>query len=98
MFAPGCLLHWQAVIDFKWSTWAKRLLYAEFAAYLLWLICFQAFTILFQANLPAPFPLSPYMPQFPADFQIQILTWNPICSSNINIWSPLPALLRSALP
>lgn len=47
--APQLMLS-QAVISYKWTAWARRLLYAEFAAYLLWLLCFQAFTLLFQVG------------------------------------------------
>ncbi|KAK9804624.1 hypothetical protein WJX73_000016 [Symbiochloris irregularis] len=54
----------RAVIMFKWNAWAKRLLYAEFAAYLIWLICFQAFTLLFQDEDVSQ-PLSKLFQQHP---------------------------------
>ena len=41
--------HAQAVISFKWNTWASKFLYFELGLYLLWLTSFQAFCLLFQA-------------------------------------------------
>ncbi len=37
-----------AVIDYKWSLFAKSLLIAEFACYLLWILGFYVFTVAFQ--------------------------------------------------
>jgi hypothetical protein len=38
----------QAVIQFKWDKWARRVLIKEFIFYLIWLIAFQVFIIAFQ--------------------------------------------------
>lgn len=38
----------QAIIDFKWTRFAKKLLITEFAFFMLWLVSFYAFTIAFQ--------------------------------------------------
>lgn len=38
----------QAVVNFKWTTWARNYLYYELACYLVWLLGFQVFTIIFQ--------------------------------------------------
>ena len=40
----------QAVIEFKWHRFARRLLLAELAFFLVWLASFFAFTILFQVG------------------------------------------------
>ena len=40
----------QAVIHFKWTSWARTFLLYELACYCLWLACFTAFTLLFQAE------------------------------------------------
>ena len=40
----------EAVLDFKWRSWARNMLWAELAAYLLWLGAFQVFVLLFQAR------------------------------------------------
>ena len=40
----------EAVLDFKWRTWAKYLLWAELGAYMIWLAAFQVFVLLFQAS------------------------------------------------
>ena len=40
----------EAVLDFKWRTWAKHLLWAELGAYIIWLAAFQVFVLLFQAS------------------------------------------------
>ena len=40
----------EAVLDFKWRTWAKHLLWAELGAYVIWLAAFQVFVLLFQAS------------------------------------------------
>ena len=40
----------QAVIEFKWHRFARRLLLAELACFLVWLASFFAFTILFQVG------------------------------------------------
>lgn len=40
----------KAVIMWKWNTWAKRFLLIELACYLLWLLSFNAFTLLFQVS------------------------------------------------
>ena len=45
--------HAQAVISFKWNTWASKFLYFELGLYLLWLMSFQAFCLLFQAWTPS---------------------------------------------
>mmetsp|Transcript_6515 Transcript_6515/g.18757 ORF Transcript_6515/g.18757 Transcript_6515/m.18757 type:complete len:521 (-) Transcript_6515:416-1978(-) len=38
----------EAVIQWKWTTWARRVLLWEFAIYTLWVMGFQAFVIFFQ--------------------------------------------------
>eukprot|EP00775_Hariotina_reticulata_P003763 gene3763-4022_t len=38
----------QAVIHFKWTTWARRFLLYELCCYCLWLVSYTAFTLLFQ--------------------------------------------------
>lgn len=38
----------QAVIQFKWDKWARRVLLWEFTSYLLWVLAFQVFIIAFQ--------------------------------------------------
>ncbi|GBF90826.1 transient receptor potential channel protein [Raphidocelis subcapitata] len=38
----------QAVINYKWKSWARRFLLYELAAYCTWLVSFTAFTLLFQ--------------------------------------------------
>jgi hypothetical protein len=40
----------QAVINFKWTSWARQFLLYELFCYCLWLACFTAFTLLFQAE------------------------------------------------
>jgi hypothetical protein len=40
----------QAVINFKWTSWARRYLMYELACYCLWLAAFTAFTLLFQSE------------------------------------------------
>lgn len=40
----------QAVINFKWTCWARKFLLYELFCYCLWLGCFTAFTLLFQAE------------------------------------------------
>ena len=40
----------QAVINFKWTCWARRFLMYELACYCLWLGAFTAFTLLFQSE------------------------------------------------
>lgn len=40
----------QAVINFKWTSWARQFLLYELFCYCLWLGCFTAFTLLFQAE------------------------------------------------
>lgn len=40
----------QAVIHFKWTSWARTFLLYELACYGLWLAFFTAFTLLFQAE------------------------------------------------
>lgn len=47
MFAPTCAAP-QAVINFKWNTWAQRFLAVELAAYCVWLAAFTTFSLLFQ--------------------------------------------------
>ena len=47
--SPHCLLL-QAVITFKWNTFARRLLLVELAFFMLWLVGFNTFTILFQVR------------------------------------------------
>lgn len=37
-----------AIIDYKWSLFAKKLLLAEFACYLAWIVGFYTFTVAFQ--------------------------------------------------
>ena len=49
----------EAVLDFKWRTWAKHLLWAELGAYVIWLAAFQVFVLLFQASHAAPAYLPP---------------------------------------
>ena len=44
----------QAVVNFKWNTWACYYLYCELACYLVWLLGFQVFTIIFQVMLTTP--------------------------------------------
>lgn len=44
----------QAVVNFKWNTWACYYLYCELACYLVWLLGFQVFTIIFQVILITP--------------------------------------------
>ena len=39
----------QAVVEFKWETWCKRLLWIQLAVYLVWLFAFTAFCQIFQA-------------------------------------------------
>jgi hypothetical protein len=38
----------QAVIHFKWTSWARRFLLYELACYVLWLLAFTAFTLVVQ--------------------------------------------------
>lgn len=38
----------QAVIHFKWNSWARRFLLYELACYVLWLLAFTAFTLVVQ--------------------------------------------------
>jgi len=38
----------QAIIDFKWTKFARKLLLTEFAFFMLWLVSFYSFTIAFQ--------------------------------------------------
>lgn len=45
----------QAVIDWKWTRFCRRLLLWELAVFMLWCLSFFAFTVLFQAR-PAPAP------------------------------------------
>jgi len=46
----------RAVIDFKWTHWARRYLIAEFLLYLGWLLCFVGFmTIYIEKNLDKSF-------------------------------------------
>ncbi len=40
----------QAVITFKWNTFARRLLLVELGFFMLWLVGFNTFTILFQVR------------------------------------------------
>lgn len=40
----------QAVINFKWTSWARQFLLYELACYSLWLGLFTAFTLLFQVE------------------------------------------------
>lgn len=40
-------------MEFKWHTFARRLLLWELAFFLVWLLSFFTFTILFQARSPA---------------------------------------------
>jgi hypothetical protein len=41
----------QAVINYKWHTWAKKFLLYELACYLAWLAGYTAFTLLFQQEV-----------------------------------------------
>jgi hypothetical protein len=43
----------QAVINYKWHTWAKKFLLYELACYLAWLAGYTAFTLLFQQEVKA---------------------------------------------
>jgi hypothetical protein len=43
----------QAVINYKWHTWAKKFLLYELACYLAWLAGYTAFTLLFQQEVSA---------------------------------------------
>ena len=51
----------QAVIDYKWDTWANRLLAWELVAYLVWLLGYQVFIFLFQVSV-APNSIIPGAP------------------------------------
>jgi hypothetical protein len=44
----------QAVIDWKWNRFCRRLLLWELAVFLLWLVSFSIFTIAFQVGPLAP--------------------------------------------
>jgi di/tricarboxylate transporter len=41
----------QAVINYKWHTWAKKFLLYELVCYLAWLAGYTAFTLLFQQEV-----------------------------------------------
>ncbi len=57
--APPPLYGLQAVVEFKWHKFARRLLLLELAFFLVWLLSFFSFTILFQARpLARPWPLA----------------------------------------
>ena len=42
----------QAVVDYKWTQFALKLLYVQLAMFFVWLLSFTVFTKLFQACLP----------------------------------------------
>ena len=44
------LLLLQAVLQFKWETFAGRMVTAEFCCFLAWLVAFSVFMLLFQVN------------------------------------------------
>lgn len=48
----------KAVITYKWGVW-RRMLHAELACYLVWVLAFQAFVLIFQARRPPPCCLVP---------------------------------------
>jgi hypothetical protein len=48
------LLLLQAVLQFKWETFAGRMVTAEFCCFLAWLVAFSVFMLLFQVNTGCP--------------------------------------------
>jgi hypothetical protein len=52
-FSAFALPSVQAILQYKWHTFAKKLLLAEFAIYAVWLVSFSAFAILWQDEDPA---------------------------------------------
>lgn len=51
LFAVYCIL--QAVLQFKWETFAGRMVRFEFLCFLIWLIAFSVFMLVFQVSLLA---------------------------------------------
>ncbi len=51
----------KAVITYKWGVW-RRVLHAELACYLVWVLAFQAFVLIFQARRRPPCRLAPGRP------------------------------------
>ena len=51
-FPPHLTPICQAVIHFKWSTWASRLLGFELSLYAVWLLSFITFSLLFESEDP----------------------------------------------
>ncbi len=99
----SCLLHafvqvWgieavEAVLDFKWRTWAKHLLWAELGAYIIWLAAFQVFVLLFQAS----HAVTAYLPAAYSAPSILLhqnhTTW---CCTDSKLWS-CPGRMRCLL-
>jgi hypothetical protein len=59
----------QAVINYKWHTWAKKFLLYELACYLAWLAGYTAFTLLFQQEVCAPCCATACAPELGYEFK-----------------------------